>query len=116
MQVYLIYIFGFINPYTLAQFLNSKYQIRNWYQYGNIIAILSIASLTELQTLFMPLFFGQTFIIMPALGSQIGGNMPAEFWKFVNNPHDAGVWPPLQIEDNLNNLQQRLNKLNSDNK
>lgn len=100
MQVYIIYFFGFIDQNALAQYLNSFYQIRNWYQYGNILAILSISSLFEIQTILNRFFFGQTFVIVPATGAYTGGNMPPEFWNFINNPKDSGRWPPLQVQYN----------------
>lgn len=97
MYIYIIYIFGFNDPNSLQKFLNSDSRIRNWYQYGNVLAVLSTCTLSEMQALFMPFFFGQTFVIVPASGPMTGGNMPAEFWNFINHPKDSGVWPPLQL-------------------
>lgn len=110
MQVYIIYFFNFVNQEALAQYLNSYYQIRNWYQYGNVLAVYSILTLAELQTVLNPFFFGQTFLILPAIGSYAAGNMPLEFWNFINNPKDSGRWPPLQMQYSTTQNQISENK------
>lgn len=95
MYLYIIVFYGILDPTQIGSFLNSRPEIRNWYQYGNSIAILSTCVLPEVQKLLMPLFFSQTFLVSPIYSATTGGNMPADFWKFVNNPQDSGFWPPL---------------------
>lgn len=95
MRIYLIFMSGFTDPDALAAFLDADSKIRNWYQYGNVLAVLSVHTLAEMQKVFAPFFGGQSFVIAPAVGAAVGGSMPPNFWNFINHPRDAGVWPPL---------------------
>lgn len=95
MNMYLVFHFGFVPIGTLITFLNSRQEIRNWYTFGNILAIVATTSLAETQNLLFQAFGAQSFVVVPVDGPHTGGSMPKQFWDFINNPSDSGHWPSL---------------------
>ncbi|MCR5812863.1 MAG: hypothetical protein K6G15_00015 [Desulfovibrio sp.] len=95
MNLYLVFFLGYIQPNALSSFLNSRQEIRNWYSFGSVLSIVSTASVTEIQNILLQLFYSQSFVVTPIYGPYTGGNMPKQFWEFINNPTDSGYWPAI---------------------
>lgn len=65
MNLHLVFFLGYVHQNTLISLLNSRQEIRNWYLFGNLLALVSTASTTDVQNILLTSFYNQSFIVTP---------------------------------------------------